>query len=77
MNESPLLRGRDYLMKIGTKTVTATISPLKYKINVNTLEHIAGGDARAQRHRRVPTCSSTARSRSILTRSTATRAGSS
>jgi len=41
MNESPLLRGRDYLMKIGTKTVTATISPLKYKINVNTLEHTA------------------------------------
>jgi bifunctional enzyme CysN/CysC len=41
MNESPLLRGRDYLMKIGTKTVTATISPLKYKINVNTLEHAA------------------------------------
>jgi bifunctional enzyme CysN/CysC len=41
MNESPLLRGRSYLMKIGTKTVTATISPLKYKINVNTLEHAA------------------------------------
>src|SRR5205085_2994853 len=41
MNESPLLRGRDYLMKIGTKTVTATVSPLKYKINVNTLEHAA------------------------------------
>jgi bifunctional enzyme CysN/CysC len=41
MNEAPLLRGRDYLMKIGTKTVTATVSPLKYKINVNTLEHAA------------------------------------
>jgi bifunctional enzyme CysN/CysC len=41
MNEAPLLRGRSYLMKIGTKTVTATISPLKYKINVNTLEHTA------------------------------------
>ena len=41
MNEAPLLRGRDYLMKIGTKTVTATVSPLKYKINVNTLEHTA------------------------------------
>jgi bifunctional enzyme CysN/CysC len=41
MNESPLLRGRDYLMKIGTKTVTATVSPLKYKINVNTLERAA------------------------------------
>jgi len=41
MNEAPLLRGRTYLMKIGTKTVTATISPLKYKININTLEHAA------------------------------------
>jgi len=41
MNEAPLLRGRSYLMKIGTKTVTATISPLKYKININTLEHAA------------------------------------
>jgi bifunctional enzyme CysN/CysC len=41
MNEAPLLRGRSYLMKIGTKMVTATISPLKYKINVNTLEHVA------------------------------------
>ncbi len=41
MNEAPLLRGRDYLMKIGTKTVGATVSPLKYKINVNTLEHVA------------------------------------
>jgi bifunctional enzyme CysN/CysC len=41
MNEAPLLRGRSYLMKIGTKVVTATISPLKYKINVNTLEHAA------------------------------------
>jgi len=41
MNEAPLLRGRSYLMKIGTKTVTATVSPLKHKINVNTLEHVA------------------------------------
>jgi len=41
MNEAPLLRGRSYLMKIGTKSVTATISPLKHKINVNTLEHAA------------------------------------
>ena len=28
-------------MKIGAKTVTATIAPLKYKININTLEHVA------------------------------------
>jgi bifunctional enzyme CysN/CysC len=41
MHEQPLLRGRSYLMKIGTKTVTATILPIKYKINVNTLEQLA------------------------------------
>ena len=41
MNESPLLPGRSYLLKIGTKTVTATVSPLKYKINVNNLQHLA------------------------------------
>ncbi len=41
MSEQPMLRGRSYLMKIGAKTVTATVLPLKYKININTLEHVA------------------------------------
>jgi bifunctional enzyme CysN/CysC len=41
MSEAPLLRGRAYLLKIGNKTVTATISPIKHRINVNTLEHVA------------------------------------
>ena len=41
MNEAPLLPGRSYLLKIGTKTVAATISPLKYKINVDNLQHLA------------------------------------
>jgi len=41
MHEEPMLQGRSYLMKIGTQTVTATLAPLKYKVNVNTLEHIA------------------------------------
>jgi bifunctional enzyme CysN/CysC len=41
MHEQPLLRGRSYLMKIGAKTVAATVLPLKYKINVNTLEQLA------------------------------------
>jgi bifunctional enzyme CysN/CysC len=41
MNEAPLLRGRSYLMKIGAKTATATITPIKHKINVNTLEQQA------------------------------------
>jgi bifunctional enzyme CysN/CysC len=41
MNERPMLQGRSYLLKIGTRTVPATVSPIKYKINVNTLEHAA------------------------------------
>jgi bifunctional enzyme CysN/CysC len=40
MHEAALLRGRTYLMKIGTKTVTATIGTIKHKINVNTLEQV-------------------------------------
>ncbi|HTX48845.1 MAG TPA: adenylyl-sulfate kinase, partial [Caulobacteraceae bacterium] len=41
MAEEPLLSGRPYWLKIGTKTVSATVTELKYKINVNTLEHLA------------------------------------
>jgi bifunctional enzyme CysN/CysC len=36
-----MLQGRSYLLKMGTQTVTATVAPLKYKVNVNTLEHVA------------------------------------
>jgi bifunctional enzyme CysN/CysC len=41
MNEAALLPGRPYLLKIGARTVTATVSAIKHKINVNTLEHLA------------------------------------
>ena len=41
MNEAPMLRGRTYRMKIGTRTVATTISPLKYRIDVDSLEHQA------------------------------------
>ncbi|MEO5735360.1 MAG: adenylyl-sulfate kinase [Rubrivivax sp.] len=41
MHEAPLLRGRSYLMKIGTRTVTATVSPLRHRLDIDTLEHIA------------------------------------
>ena len=41
MHDRPMLQGRSYLMKIGTQTVGATVAPLKYKVNVNTLEHVA------------------------------------
>ena len=41
MHDEPLLQGRSYLLKLGTKTVMATVSPIKYRVNVNTLEHLA------------------------------------
>jgi bifunctional enzyme CysN/CysC len=41
MNEAPLLPGRPYLLKIGAKTVSASVSTIKHKVNVNTLEHLA------------------------------------
>ncbi|MDE2456513.1 MAG: sulfate adenylyltransferase subunit CysN [Burkholderiales bacterium] len=41
MADEPLLPGRPYLLKIGTRTVGASITEAKYKVNVNTLEHTA------------------------------------
>jgi bifunctional enzyme CysN/CysC len=41
MAEDALLPGRNYLLKIGTQTVTGSITDIKYQVNVNTLEHIA------------------------------------
>jgi len=41
MHDEPLLQGRSYLLKLGTKTVMATVAPIKYRVNVNTLEHLA------------------------------------
>jgi bifunctional enzyme CysN/CysC len=41
MTDDALLPGRPYLMKIGTRTVNATITEPKYKVNVNTMEHLA------------------------------------
>jgi bifunctional enzyme CysN/CysC len=41
MTDDELLAGRGYWMKIATQTVTAMVQPPKYKVNVNTLEHLA------------------------------------
>jgi bifunctional enzyme CysN/CysC len=41
MHDEPLLPGRPYLVKIGTQTVTASVTDIKYQVNVNTLEHVA------------------------------------
>ncbi len=42
MHEDQLLPGRPYLIKMGAQVTNAQISELKYKVNVNTLEHMAG-----------------------------------
>ena len=41
MDEHAMLPGRPYLLKIGTQTVTATVTEPKYEVNINTLEHLA------------------------------------
>jgi len=41
MDEAPMLPGRPYLLKLGTRTVAASITEPKYRVNVNTLEHLA------------------------------------
>jgi bifunctional enzyme CysN/CysC len=40
-DDEPMLPGRPYLLKLGTRTVAAQVTEPKYKINVNSLEHLA------------------------------------
>jgi bifunctional enzyme CysN/CysC len=41
-DEEPMLPGRSYAIKTGSQNSTATISSLKYKLNVDNLDHVAG-----------------------------------
>ncbi len=41
MSAEPMLPGRPYWLKIGAKTVPASVSDLKHRIDVNTLDHHA------------------------------------
>ena len=41
MHEEALMPGRTYLMKVGTKTVSATVMEIKHQVNINTMEHLA------------------------------------
>ena len=41
MGDEPMLPGRPYLIKTGTTTVPGTLEELKYKVNINTMEHVA------------------------------------
>jgi bifunctional enzyme CysN/CysC len=41
MADAAMIAGRSYWLKLGTRTVSATMQAPKYIINVNTMEHIA------------------------------------
>jgi bifunctional enzyme CysN/CysC len=41
MSEQPLVPGRSYLCRIGTRTAAITVTGIKYRIDVNTGEHLA------------------------------------
>jgi bifunctional enzyme CysN/CysC len=41
MSDRPLLPGRSYLLKIGTRAVPASITTIKYRLSVDTFEHQA------------------------------------
>ena len=41
MSDEPLVPGRSYLSRVGTKTVPMTVTAIKYKVDVNTRNHLA------------------------------------
>ena len=41
MSDEALIPGRGYWLKLASQTVSATVQPPKYAVNVNTLEHLA------------------------------------
>ncbi|MDZ3831003.1 MAG: sulfate adenylyltransferase subunit CysN [Sphingopyxis sp.] len=41
MADEAMIPGRAYWLKLATQTVSATVQPPKYEINVNTLDHLA------------------------------------
>jgi bifunctional enzyme CysN/CysC len=44
MHEEPLLCGRPYWLKLGTRTVSAQVTEIRHRIDVNTLEKLAATD---------------------------------
>ena len=41
MSETPLLPGRTYLLKAGAQSVSATVTELKYRVDIENFEHLA------------------------------------
>jgi len=46
MGEEPLLAGRSYLLKLATREAPATISAIKHRVDVATLQHLAARSLR-------------------------------
>jgi bifunctional enzyme CysN/CysC len=46
MGDAPLLPGRAYLLRVAGRTVSATVTEIKHKIDVNSLEHLAAKELR-------------------------------
>jgi bifunctional enzyme CysN/CysC len=44
MGDEPMLPGRSYIVKAGASQIPGTLDALKYKVNVNTMEHVAAKD---------------------------------
>ena len=51
MKDEPLVPGRSYWLKIGTRTVPATVTALKHRIDVDTRRACRRAHPRAQRDR--------------------------
>jgi bifunctional enzyme CysN/CysC len=41
LSDDPMLPGRSYLLKIGTRTAPATVTEIKHRLDVNTLDKLA------------------------------------
>jgi bifunctional enzyme CysN/CysC len=41
LSDEPLLPGRDYTLKLGTREVTASVTAVKYRIDIDTMHHDA------------------------------------
>ena len=52
MAEEELLPGRQYLLKIGTQSVPATVHEPKYKLGIDTMEQLAAQHSGVERDRR-------------------------
>jgi len=44
MSARPLLKGRRYILRCGTQSIVAQVSEIKYRLNVDSLEHLATRD---------------------------------